>query len=1556
MKELFLLLALTFNPSGEYYSDAAYRDLWAKVDAAMEDDMPQTAVGYLNQLEKMAESRQDTLERYQVMKTTYNCLRQYDWKAANKYYPAFRDLSSQINNNLEYYIQKYPEHPRTGALVVEKISRIKRLEDGKEHPSALKYKTIRKMCVLAADQYPKYEKDFMAMVEQMDSADSGMYCDKTFIYPGDRLVFKLNGRNVASSEFAIYRFNDRYLPKGDITRALASSYGTQFTKQKISSYKNDYNVREQVTTEYTFSKPGIYVAFNKAGEDESSAIIYVSSVALATRQVGATNQVYIADARSGKLLESATVYAYSNDYKMDDSQTMVKPAYLSQKVYYLNGFTPLSQTLYTKEFTSARIFAEHASDMWSPAVDVSKPVVTKETKRSDILHYIYTDRKLYRPGDTVQFKLIALTTNYESGKVLAGKKIEVAFYGPDGGKALATRQLTTNAMGSVAGFFVIPKDKKNGRFMITSEKGNAVVTVAEYKDPKYQLHLDKVESIYTYESQILQTGHLTGYTGEPVEGARVEYKVQAYGLKYGSNLTLAEGELRTDAGGLFEIPFVVPRPDDTRTTSTGCYLTVKTVARNGETCEQSKYIVVSKTLLNFDVEVDGQYQMDTLLLVNKDKASRMTVKAYNMDGNPQNIEGAVRILADDDEKVFESKVRFGEPVDVDFAKFASGTYTIEYKAESALGESRSKQKIVLFSPDDRKCPVERNMFFYPVNSNGEIDFMVGTASELYLELELFDNGKPVYHRALHLDKGAQHIKLDYKKEYSDKVSVQLFGFKDMEQISQRYDFERVVPSHNFEINVSGLRDKTTPNTTETFTVEAPASEMLISIYDVTSDRYGKNEFYFSPIRPKYSSVPHVWSNLDGWYRPVYRAYGSVRMMSKGVMVEEEAMVMNEVAMSYDMADDGVSASKMGAAPAPEAGDIDVREDFAQTLAFIPQLAVPANGKAQVTFTTRDGLSAFRIAMLAHTKNLNSGTAESQIIVNKALKLEASLPLFVIEGDRLAVSAMVTNTSRDKVTGTARVKFVNVEDGEILDMDAPDETVTLNPDESRRISWLIKAPKDVEKMDVTLSFASKNASDAEKHQIQILPSSRFITEAESFIVGGGRTKDKCMADFKARIPYPGATVRYEEYSTKEAIAQVLKKPAMPKGDNMIEWLDALYVNQMRGCIHGDAGIDAELTRKAVKRLAQLQKEDGGFGWFPCNSSSDLLTLMFLDKTYYMREVGKLPRGTSINTQIEKALGYVDKRIFEITSAKKWEWRDLTYLFAARMEHPNFAMSQQIQNILLDYLKKSKSGWQKIPTVEKAKLCFVLEATGENAHLFAVMRSLRDYAVMNSTVGCYFPTAVMPYRGMLHTEIYAHSLLAVIFAEMGQMDVAKGVMKWLLLQKHNQEWDSNMASADAVFALLKYKAPELLFGAVYYTYYAPMTDVKAASNQLGVKRTYWRGGKQLKDGQLLRVGDKIEVHYDITNTENRSFVVMEAGRPACFYPADERSFGSYRFYCDKKAEKTTYYFQVLPEEDTHLTETFYVTQEGVFNSSLVEIESLYAPEYRGHTAAFKVETEM
>ena len=123
------MLALTFNPSAQVWSEADYKALWTKADNAIAEGKPQTAVTYLTELENMCVARKDTLEQYKVMKTKYECLSKYNWKESNKYYPEFSALQRQITGNLDYYLETYVNHPAVDWLVYEKIMRQKRNVD-----------------------------------------------------------------------------------------------------------------------------------------------------------------------------------------------------------------------------------------------------------------------------------------------------------------------------------------------------------------------------------------------------------------------------------------------------------------------------------------------------------------------------------------------------------------------------------------------------------------------------------------------------------------------------------------------------------------------------------------------------------------------------------------------------------------------------------------------------------------------------------------------------------------------------------------------------------------------------------------------------------------------------------------------------------------------------------------------------------------------------------------------------------------------------------------------------------------------------------------------------------------------------------------------------------------------------------------------------------------------------------------------------------------------------------------------------------------------------------
>ena len=313
------------------------------------------------------------------------------------------------------------------------------------------------------------------------------------------------------------------------------------------------------------------------------------------------------------------------------------------------------------------------------------------------------------------------------------------------------------------------------------------------------------------------------------------------------------------------------------------------------------------------------------------------------------------------------------------------------------------------------------------------------------------------------------------------------------------------------------------------------------------------------------------------------------------------------------------------------------------------------------------------------------------------------------------------------------------------------------------------------------------------------------------------------------------------------------------------------------------------------------------------------------------------------------------------------------------------------------------------------------------LEADVASLLEYAVMHKDGGMYYPNAVMPFRGLLESEAYAHSMLCDLLsgyafrmqsAGKGSVNaseakrVADGIRLWLMLQKETQHWEATPDFVDAINSVMEGDAAVkstkvVVLSAVTDLHFA---EVKASGNGFTVERKFYRigvgpsasgedpagmseassvsvsgeasmgssgvgsgktadkaGRQEIRPGDRVNVGDKIVAEYVIHNDENRSFVKLSAPREAAFRPANQFS-GRYGWwlsplriadwysftpqgYRNVKSALTEYYFDSYPEENTVISEEFFVTQTGTFSAPVVTIESLYAPHYRANAPALQ-----
>ncbi|MFA7033567.1 MAG: MG2 domain-containing protein [Bacteroidales bacterium] len=1585
-----------------------YSQLWSKVEQANKDGLPQTAVQYLKEIEQKAKQDGNILEQLYASEEIYTALTKYNWKEANQFNPTLSTLRNEIYADLDSNIEKYADNPRVIMLLYKRLINHKSQVDSKLNPLGADYLGIREEALALKQKYAstEYAQKIQRVVDGMDGQTLS-FSDNGQTMPRKGIEYIVSCKNVSVLKVDIYRLKDNYTysQTGDLEENLPdfAKYGEKYASLTFDDFKNEYNITEKQGIKVDLEREGVYLLYFNAGKAKNVTTINVSRVAVGVRTVRRETEFYAADITTGEPFAKPRVSIF-RDRDVSSKNGFVPWRALSTTSYKSDGFNKIKKLTIPSDANknSYKFRVENGSDRYSPLMYLKDG--TGSSRKSESMNdyvRIYTDRELYKPTDTVYFKVICCKTDGVRGEVVPNKSVEIKLRHESSNEAIATVKLVTNDMGSASGFFTIPEGSRNGTYILADKRYNSrFIRVETYKRPTFAVNMIPVKDVYCFTDVVKQQGKVTSYAGFSVANAVIEYDIQAYARVYPWGSTTFEdkrmsGKILSDNDGGFEINFVAERPkskngeDLSKSNITVTYrITVKATDPQGETHEVRSSVIVSDTPIDLNIsfdmdaediedgELDDYDEIDDQgrVLVDKDITDNFAIAASSRSGFPVDVDGSYVIRRGETDCAAGS-YKSNSPISFDFKSLLSGEYEFVANIEYRGKKIETKRKFVLLSPGDTKVPYESEYFYYPLKTVDGIEFLIGTSEEdLYLELELFDADHRLYRQPVHLRDEMVKIVLPYEKSYPSMVVLSLFGFRNGKEINHHYDYIR--PNDiRFDIDVETFRDKTTPRSQERFTVKAPASELMVSIFDVTTDRFDANSFYFQPL----SSVirtdsPDITTTLNqySWRGPRFRAYSvntSLMGMVPGVAVEESAaddMLLKEEVVAAKSVQDNDDAG------GEEETSVDVvpRSNFGELLAFYPHIRVGEDGKAEVTFTTNDNLSTYRVLIMGYNQELKSAQVERSLIVQKEAMMVPNIPLFVREGDMITLKSKVVNLGVRELHGIAHIEFYDAVSGKSISLDGCDDIkLTLPAQAQGEVAWSVAVPSAVEKLGVKMTYSADGVSDGERHEIIVEPALITLTEAASFILGGSHGRKYYEKQLQQRIGAVNPIIEYAEYSTLSAVKESLPMAKKPSSDNAIAWISAFYINQMRGKVLGDASPAGEAAIReafrdeAVAKMRTLQNTDGGFKWFSGMNSSDMITLFFLDKMDQLRSVGAIEFTADEDKLIVNALHYIDNRL---ATTKELSFNMVQY-FAVRSEYLDVALSDGATAAFKSYLSKTVDGWQNIPILSKALLCeTLLNCKGKEywdksftERVDKLTRSLKDYAVQNNTVGCYFPNAVMPLRGLMNSEIYAHAQLIDLFGRIGERKMVNGLAQWLLLQKHNQAWENTVATTDAVYALISSNAKDLKLGAVYYTYTTTLDKVEASGNEITVQREFLRAsdGKAIADGDALSVGDKIIVRYKVYNTENRSFVQMCAMRPACFYPENEASGYTWwgRYYKEVRESATNYYFELLPEEYTTIEERFYVTQAGTFTSSLVQIESLYAREYRGHTASVKIVTK-
>ena len=1478
------------------------------------------------------------------------------------------------------------------------------------------YRSIYDRCCSLLKEIKSYSGDEAGLVSELD-------------YPS-RLADKLSARGidievVEGMAWIVLRNLEKVRVKvhkgGD---ALAD---TTLTNDKKSFYVGD-------TLKYSFPvmDDGKYGLIAESGNVKQATEFGVYRVSLALRREASGLCAYAADWKTGEPVSKADIRLYKSGKLLAEA-----------KDFIFNGFTPLPEDIRTR-ITGRATYEIECSYRDGDGLLKSSQRVSYSNWRYDspevanevLAGELFTDRRAYNPGDRLEFKALFFKTNHQSSAevVPEGKQVKVEIY--DSEKNLINSQrLNTNEFGSVAGSFDIPEGCRNGMFTIYASmgKGTAFGTfrVDEFVLPTYDLVFDEVDRITLPGDNLVFSGKLTSYSGHSLSGASINYRIDSWGD------VKEEGSLEIGPDGSFRKEFRTSTGDRWRSYT----LTLKVNDNTGETHEWSRtmhvagdfYLDVSlENGLRTEGDVTRDDKSGSLNLLDRDNAELLFSISSDYEMKIP-VDVSYRVEDESGKEVLKGEAVTGKVMTLAFTGLPSGFYRIIADASmtSAAGRTFSdsgEMNILLVRPEDKAidAPVAELIAAgeSDIRDGGNMEIIVGNAdgTPLWALVDIFgENGKRLAGKAVALDgKRAGNGSLsrfgfEYCDNYPDAVRVQVFFFRGGKQTSFSHEFRRQVTSRELPLGWTSFEDKTGPATLTRISLRtSPGTEVLAAVFDKSSETIASNiwrEFRLSEFH-----VPelYVQAACGCWGDfPMVFGYGRrLRTKSLGMMNVDTEAVMMDAAAPMAVEEDAVEDAAEDAAATGSMPDVRVREDFSTTLAFLPFLRPDDEGNVSFEFKTSDKLSTFIVSLYAHDKDMRNRALRREMMVTIPLKLSLVQPEYLYAGDECGLSVALSSNLGVPVAGTLTLtltqdgkenivrRAVNVPAGASVN-----EIFDINPDNAGEIG--LKA--------VFVTGCGKY-SDGMAVNIPVLPPMEAVKEAHSAVLLAGMDKDSLVASLRsAFVNMTSVGAAYREISIIDMVREAVPSRIEPAREDIFSLTEALYVRKLAESL----GVRTEREmpdEKLLEAILACRNADGGFSWFEGMHSSPVVTAVVLERFAKLRNAGHAV------PDLKSTVMYLDSLQFTVDGVLPY-WRggidDSQYMYVRSMwpevefKAPSLKNEDQKKRFkafrenTADYLAPSRARGMNgylFGKVRRLSTLINLSASSEGIALArdwgmsllaarkmrksaeADVLSLLQYAVDHRDGGIYYPNLVMPFRGLLESEAYAHSMLCDLFTEYealhpgsGTGRVADGIRIWLMLQKETQHWDTQPEFIDAVNSVMAgdnaVKSTSVLI--LEKAAEMPFRDVKAAGNGFSIERKFYRETvvarsgaatgskdsnvvelKEIKEGDNVNVGEKIISVCTIHNDENRSFVRINVPRPAGFRPVEQLSghcgISGRRLwfwpqgYCNVKTSATEYYYDSYPEENTEIREEYFVTRPGRFVCPTLEVESLYAPHYRANSA--------
>ena len=744
------------------------------------------------------------------------------------------------------------------------------------------YKKAKALCEEAIAKFPKSKgaKNCQNLIKRIEAPQIEMELNQVQL-PNEAIPTVLEYKNVTHPYYRIVKVSEKELEqlgemnKEDLLKSLSKKSAVAEQELTLPA-ETDYREHRTLIALPALDRGFYYIVgmIDKGNKDEDKTLVLsfqVSSLAFITDQLEDKMTVVTVDRKTGKPVEGVTVELYRRewDYKSREYKTIIIDRPKSDR----NGMVKLTKQ--TDNSFSINLRKGNDNLLASNYFRLAKRHTDNRERYSTTL---FTDRAIYRPGQTVYFQGIVVRSQ-GNDKTLVNNYSEKVSFKDANWQEISSANFTTDEYGAFSGSFVIPTDRLNGVFHLTSGHGSATIRVEEYKRPTFEVNFEKPKEQYKLNQEVTLHGDVKAYAGFGLDEVEYTYRVIRktsfpwrcwwwwYPVVEDEQITF--GKARTDESGKFAVTFnlkpslnIAPEKQPVFTYEVEVTATSKQGETHADTYSiRAGYNEVSiSTNLPSMIEKSemGQYEISVQNMSWQPAKSRVKRTIYRYDdaakinyfeamGQRENLDrqilsdeemarlfpewsfydkkagpstGSVAVsgtLVYQDEIMVDDKARFYEGKALE-----PGKYVVEL---TSLDDPLAKtaQQFTVFANDSKKMPVTTMEWARQdkttAHPGDEIQLSLGSsAKDVDVWVQLLHGDEVRLDKKINLNNGVQT--LSYKVTESDRGGLNWrYAFvKENSFNIGRLDVS--VPYDNYDLNVklATMRDKLSPGAEETWEV------------------------------------------------------------------------------------------------------------------------------------------------------------------------------------------------------------------------------------------------------------------------------------------------------------------------------------------------------------------------------------------------------------------------------------------------------------------------------------------------------------------------------------------------------------------------------------------------------------------------------------------------------------------------------------------------------------------------------------------------------------------